>query len=148
MTDPENKTPAPAPAAKPAPEAAPASAPEAAPAKPAQDQTPPPPQDEAPPAQAAPSGVEGKIDKLIEVVGKLVTALSQPAQTPKATAAAADTIPDTSAMDQLLAGITQAAQDSAAHAARQSSKTSYETICAESQAAYDAFNPHKKHKEA
>ena len=47
----------------------------------------------------------------------------------------------------LLAGITKAAQDSAAQAAHRSGRTSYEAVCEESQAAYDAFNPHK-HKEA
>lgn len=50
-------------------------------------------------------------------------------------------------MDGLLAGITKAAQDSAAQAAHRSGRTSYEAACEESQAAYDAFNPHK-HKEA
>lgn len=50
-------------------------------------------------------------------------------------------------VDGLLAGITKAAQDSAAQAAHRSGRTSYEAVCEESQAAYDAFNPHK-HKEA
>ena len=50
-------------------------------------------------------------------------------------------------VDGLLAGITKAAQDSAAQAAHRSGRTSYEAACEESQAAYDAFNPHK-HKEA
>lgn len=40
--------------------------------------------------------------------------------------------------------IAQAAQDSAAKAAKQTSKTSYEQICEEAQNAYDACNPHRR----
>ena len=40
--------------------------------------------------------------------------------------------------------IAQAAQDSAAKAAKQASKTSYEQICEEAQNAYDACNPHRR----
>ena len=40
--------------------------------------------------------------------------------------------------------IAKAAQDSAAKAANQTSKTSYEQICEEAQNAYDACNPHRR----
>lgn len=44
----------------------------------------------------------------------------------------------------MLGKIAQAAQDSAAKAAKQASKTSYEQICEEAQNAYDACNPHRR----
>ena len=40
--------------------------------------------------------------------------------------------------------IAKAAQDSARAAAEKTSKNTYETMCAESEAAYAARNPHKK----
>ena len=76
----------------------------------------------------------------------LVKALSQKAQEPVQPPADADPGKD-DGVDGLLAGITKAAQDSAAQVAHRSGRTSYEAVCEESQAAYDAFNPHK-HKEA
>ena len=76
----------------------------------------------------------------------LVKALSQKAQEPVQPPADADPGKD-DGVDGLLAGINKAAQDSAAHAAHRSGRTRYEAACEESQAAYDAFNPHK-HKEA
>lgn len=149
MNEPEKK---PAPAAEPnAPEAAPASAPEAEPAK---DTQPPaaetaPAEDSTPPAPAvAPTdgGADAKLDKILAAVTALVKLLSQKAQEPAQPPAEAETGKD-DGVDGLLAGITKAAQDSAAQAAHRSGRTSYEAACEESQAAYDAFNPHK-HKEA
>lgn len=147
MNDPE-KTPASADVEN-APEAVPANAPEAAPAKP-EEQTPgsEPEKEEVqdavpPPQEEKASGTDAKLDRLLELVSALVKTLTEkrPADPP------ADAGKNDGGMDQLLAGITKAAQDSAAHAARQSSRSTYETACEESQAAYDAFNPHK-HKEA
>lgn len=149
MNEPEKK---PAPAAEPAaPEAEPASAPEAAPAKDAQ---PPvaetaPAEDSVPPAPAekpAENSVDAKLDAILNAVTMLVKALSQKAQEPAQLPADADTGKE-DGVDALLAGINKAAQDSAAHAAHRSGRTRYEAACEESQAAYDAFNPHK-HKEA
>lgn len=153
MNEPEKK---PAPAAEPnAPEAAPASAPEAEPAK---DTQPPvaetaPAEDSVPPAPAekpAENSVDAKLDAILNAVTTLVKALSQkaqePAQLPAQLHADADTDKE-DGVDALLAGINKAAQDSAAQAAHRSGRTSYEAACEESQAAYDAFNPHK-HKEA
>lgn len=149
MNEPEKK---PAPAAEPsAPEAAPASAPEAEPAKDTQPPAaePAPAKDSAPPAPAASpaeGGADAKLDKILVAVTALVKLLSQKAQMPAQPPA--DTEPDKDdGMDGLLAGITKAAQDSAAQAAHRSSRTRYEAACEESQAAYDAFNPHMKHKE-
>ena len=149
MNEPEKK---PAPAAEPnAPEAAPASAPEAEPAKdtqlPAAQQK---PADNTPPASAEkPDGnsTDAKLDKILTAVTALVKLLSQKAQEPAQPPAEAETGKD-DGVDGLLAGITKAAQDSAAQAAHRSGRTSYEAACEESQAAYDAFNPHMKHKEA
>ena len=134
-----------------APEAAPASAPEAEPAKDAQ---PPvaetaPAEDSVPPAPAekpAGNSIDAKLDAILNAVTTLVKALSQKAQEPVQPPADADPGKD-DGVDGLLAGITKAAQDSAAQAAHRSGRTSYEAACKESQAAYDAFNPHK-HKEA
>ena len=134
-----------------APEAAPASAPEAEPAKDAQ---PPvaetaPAEDSVPPAPAekpAGNSIDAKLDAILNAVTTLVKALSQKAQEPVQPPADADPGKD-DGVDGLLAGITKAAQDSAAQAAHRSGRTSYEAVCEESQAAYDAFNPHK-HKEA
>lgn len=148
MNEPEKK---PAPAAESnAPEAAPASAPEAEPAK---DTQPPAaqqkPADNTPPASAEkPDGnsVDAKLDAILNAVTTLVKLLSQKTQEPAQPPADADPGKE-DGVDALLAGITKAAQDSAAHAAHRSGRTNYEAACEESQAAYDAFNPHK-HKEA
>ena len=47
----------------------------------------------------------------------------------------------------VMSGIVQAARDSAQKAADTARRTSYETACAEAQAAYAARNPHKAGKE-
>ena len=46
-----------------------------------------------------------------------------------------------------MTAIALAAADSAAAAARQSKKTTYEQMCAEAESAYAARNPHKTVKE-
>ena len=105
-------------------------------------------EDSAPPAPAAEkpvgSSTDAKLDKILEGITAL---LSQKAQEPVQPPADADPGKEDDGMDGLLSGISKAAQDSAAHAAHRSGRTTYEAACEESQAAYDAFNPHK-HKEA
>lgn len=138
MNEPEKK---PAPAAEPnAPEAEPAkdTQPPAAQQKPADNTT--------PAAKPAENSVDAKLDAILSAVTALVKALSPKAQAPAQPPADAEPGKD-DGMDGLLAGITKAAQDSAAQAAHRSGRTSYEAACEESQAAYDAFNPHMKHKE-
>ncbi len=151
MNEPEKK---PAPAAESnAQDAAPASAPEAEPAKDAQPPAaePAPAEDSAPPEPAAEKPAENstdaKLDKILAGITALVKLLSQKTQEPAQPPADADPGKEDDGMDGLLSGITKAAQDSAAHAAHRSGRTTYEAACEESQAAYDAFNPHK-HKEA
>ena len=122
--------------------------------EPAKDAQPPvaetaPAEDSVPPAPAekpAGNSIDAKLDAILNAVTTLVKALSQKAQEPVQPPADADPGKD-DGVDGLLAGITKAAQDSAAQAAHRSGRTSYEAVCEESQAAYDAFNPHK-HKEA
>lgn len=141
MNEPEKK---PAPAAEPnAPEAEPAkdTQPPVAETAPAGDSVPP-----SPAEKPAENSVDAKLDAILNAVTTLVKALSQKAQEPAKLPADADTGKE-DGVDALLAGINKAAQDSAAHAAHRSGRTSYEAACEESQAAYDAFNPHK-HKEA
>ena len=100
----------------------------------------------APAEKPAGNSIDAKLDAILNAVTTLVKALSQKAQEPVQPPADADPGKD-DGVDGLLAGITKAAQDSAAQAAHRSGRTSYEAACKESQAAYDAFNPHK-HKEA
>lgn len=128
-----------------APESGPANALEDEPAKNTQQNgEQPPAQDNAP----APGGsnVEAKLDAVLSAVTRLVELLSKPQQ-PAAQPKNDPSSVVSDGMDTLLTGISKAANDSAAHAANRSQQTTYEAVCAESQAAYDAFNPHK-HKEA
>lgn len=127
-----------------APESGPANALEDEPAKTAQPEKEQPAQDDAPTPGG--SNVEAKLDAVLSAVTKLVELLSKPQQ-PAAQPKNDPSSVVSDGMDTLLTGISKAANDSAAHAANRSQQTTYETACAESQAAYDAFNPHK-HKEA
>lgn len=107
----------------------------------AADSTPP-----APEAKPAENSMDAKLDAILNAVTTLVKALTQKAQEPAQPPAEKAEGKEDGSMDALLAGISKAAQDSAANAANRSGRTTYEAACVESQAAYDEFNPHK-HKE-